>query len=249
VISQRNERLVELEGVRGIAACVVIVHHCLLGFAPTLHGLVGPVKAWSLFGTPFFALVNGSAAVVVFFVLSGFVLTYRAIASKDKMLIWLGAAKRWPRLAAPVLAVNILAALIATLQLYRNIPASSETGSIWLSWFYRDPSPYSGSQMLGAVYEGGVETFLFGDDYFNNNLWTMYYEFAGSFLVFGLAYLFLKTRSGYFAVIAGVATAVAIYSSPYFLCFAAGIALAIIRYGLQPAKNISMPRHWKASFT
>jgi peptidoglycan/LPS O-acetylase OafA/YrhL len=236
VVLQRNERLIELEAVRGIAACVVLVHHCLLGFAPTLTGLVGPTKAWSLFGTPLFALVNGSAAVVIFFVLSGFVLTYRAIESKDTSLIWLGAAKRWPRLAVPVLAVNIIAALIATMQLYRNVPASSENGSIWLSWFYRDPSPYFGSQILGAVYEGGVDTFLFGGAYFNANLWTMYYELVGSFFVFGLAYLFLKVRANYSVIIASMATAIAVYFSPYFLCFATGITLAIIRYGMPAAK-------------
>jgi peptidoglycan/LPS O-acetylase OafA/YrhL len=217
VVLQRNERLVELEAVRGIAACVVLVHHCLLGFAPTLHGLVNPTKAWSLFGTPLFALVNGSAAVVVFFVLSGFVLTYRAIESKDTALLWLGAAKRWPRLAVLIITVNVLAAQIAAMQFYWNIPASSENGSIWLSWFYRDPSPYSSSQILGAIYEGGVGTFLFGQAYFNSNLWTMYYEFFGSLLVFGLAYLFLKARVSYFVIVASVASAAAIAVSIFYV--------------------------------
>ena len=247
IVLQRNERLVELEAVRGIAACVVLVHHCLLGFAPTLHGLVGPTKAWSLFGTPLFALVNGSAAVVVFFVLSGFVLTYRAIESKDTALLWLGAAKRWPRLAVPIITVNVLAAQIAAMQFYWNIPASSENGSMWLSWFYR--APYSSSQILGAIYEGGVGTFLFGQAYFNSNLWTMYYEFFGSLLVFGLAYLFLKARVSYFVIVASVASAAAIYCSVYFLCFVTGIALAIIRYGLPISAKLSPGRHWKTSLT
>src|SRR5664279_680050 len=249
VVLQRNERLVELEAVRGIAACVVLVHHCLLGFAPTLHGLVNPTKAWSLFGTPLFALVNGSAAVVVFFVLSGFVLTYRAIESKDTALLWLGAAKRWPRLAVLIITVNVLAAQIAVMQFYWNIPASSENGSIWLSWFYRAPSPYSSSQILGAIYEGGVGTFLFGQAYFNSNLWTMYYEFFGSLLVFGLAYLFLKVRASYFVIVAGAVAATTVYFSPYFLCFVTGIALAIIRYGLPISAKLSPGRHWKTSLT
>ena len=77
------------------------------GICTYAYGLVGPTKAWSLSGTPLFALVNGSAAVVVFFVLSGFVLTYRAIESDDTSRLWLGAARRWPRLAAPVIVVNI----------------------------------------------------------------------------------------------------------------------------------------------
>src|SRR3954454_20974042 len=103
VILLPRERLIELEAVRGIASFVVLAHHCFLGFAPSLlHGLVTPPGPGSLFGTPLFAFMNGGAAVVVFFVLSGFVLTYRAIERDDPKPLLAGALKRWPRLALPV---------------------------------------------------------------------------------------------------------------------------------------------------
>src|SRR3954453_4043897 len=123
VILLPRERLIELEAVRGIASVLVLVHHSLLGFAPSLHGLVAPPGPWSLFGTPFFAFIDGSAAVVVFFVLSGFVLTYRAIGHDDPKPLLTGALKRWPRLALPVLISTTIGGLLAALDLYWNVAA------------------------------------------------------------------------------------------------------------------------------
>src|SRR5690606_12773670 len=80
-VSDNNNvnKLGELEALRGIASVIVLVHHALLGFAPGLHGLLQPDSPHALFGTPAFSLINGGAAVVLFFVLSGFVLTFRAL--------------------------------------------------------------------------------------------------------------------------------------------------------------------------
>jgi peptidoglycan/LPS O-acetylase OafA/YrhL len=220
----------ELEAVRGIASLIVLGHHCLLGFAPVLHGLVDQPQPWSLFGTPLFAFVNGTGAVVVFFVLSGFVLTYRAIERRDKSLLWIGAIKRWPRLVLPVLIVNVVAGLLAASQLYFNGAASEQLHSTWLGWFYRGNSySWPPDIIAAAVYEGTVGTFLFGSFYFNSNLWTMYYELFGSMLVFGLAYLFLQLKIGGFVIVALIACAAAIYVTPFSLCFAVGVGLAIVR--------------------
>jgi peptidoglycan/LPS O-acetylase OafA/YrhL len=68
---QVPKKLIELEALRGLAAVVVLFHHFMLGFTPRLHGMLYPEQPYSLFGTPAFAFVNGSAAVIVFFVLSG----------------------------------------------------------------------------------------------------------------------------------------------------------------------------------
>ena len=64
--------------MRGIAAFVVFLFHFLLGFAPQYHGqeAATAIPGSNLFETPFFFLINGHAAVMFFFVLSGFVLSY-----------------------------------------------------------------------------------------------------------------------------------------------------------------------------
>jgi peptidoglycan/LPS O-acetylase OafA/YrhL len=226
--SPRPVRLVELEAIRGIASIVVLVHHCLLGFAPTISGLVVSPKWWSLFGTPFFAFINGTAAVVVFFVLSGFVLTYWAIETEDGRLLGVAALKRWPRLAFPVVAVNILAAVLLILDLYSNRTTNNLTDSVWLGWFY-GANRYQTPELFGAVYEGVIGTFLFGKNSFNSNLWTMYYEFFGSFMAFGLGWLLIGARMTRLLVAFAVVLFVYLYCSPIFLCLVAGVALAFVR--------------------
>ncbi len=225
------ERLIELEAVRGIAAVVVLFHHCLLGFLPTVSGLVVPAQPWSLFGTPFFAFLNGTAAVALFFVLSGFVLTYQAIDSATPRLLALATLRRWPRLAFPVLIVNLGAGALFALGLYANIAADTPTGSIWLAWMYRT-NPYPAPAVLAAAYEGTVATFLFGTAAFNSSLWTMYYEFFGSFLAFALAYLLIGARMPYLLAAAVLAVIACWYVNAYAFCFVAGVALAATRHRL-----------------
>jgi peptidoglycan/LPS O-acetylase OafA/YrhL len=221
----QSEKLVELEAVRGIAAIVVLVHHFLLGFMPQFHGLFFPHEAMALFGTPFFAFVNGSAAVVLFFVLSGFVLTYRSFADRSVSGLAIGALKRWPRLALPVVTVNLLSALLLAGGLYVNQSTAALSGSRWLAWFF-GPSPYAWPHPVAAAYEGLFATFLGLGSFFNSSLWTMYFELFGSFLAFALALavLLLHRRLVLPALLS--AAAVSLFLSPYFFCFVVGVALA-----------------------
>jgi peptidoglycan/LPS O-acetylase OafA/YrhL len=243
-LSDRHEKLVELEAVRGVAACIVLIDHCVLAFSPTVHGLIPPAKPWSFFGTPLYALINGSAAVVVFFVLSGFVLTYRAIDNNDAVPLRFAAIKRWPRLVVPVLVVNMISGFLATTQLYSNQPASFASGSLWLGWNFLG-NPYPVPPILGAIYEGGIGTFLFGKNYFNSNIWTMSYEFFGSLVVFVLAYIFIAAKRRIFIAVAILVTIAAVCLSPYYLCFVTGIAIAIFRRRLLARIGSQRMRPWK----
>ena len=224
-----DKRLIELEATRGIAALVVLVHHLLLAFFPRFHGLLFPDEPVSLFGTPLFALVNGSAAVVLFFVLSGFVLTVRAFRTQSTFPLVLGALKRWPRLAVPVLAVNICAGLLAGWALYLNQPVAQEISSPWLSWWY-DAPPAQWRSVVAAAKEGAFSTFLRGSAYFNSNLWTMYFEFYGSFLAFLVATIMIAFGSLGTGVLAAAMLFCFVTVSPYFTCFLAGVGLAAL-YG------------------
>ena len=71
-----RERRLHLEFVRGVAALVVVAFHCCIGFFPEFMGIVPGQPAGSgLLGNPLYIFVNGPAAVQLFFVLSGYVLT------------------------------------------------------------------------------------------------------------------------------------------------------------------------------
>lgn len=75
-----STRIPALDGLRGIAAVVVVVHHVLLTSLPLADAQSGLVRpgpgsvAWWLSYTPAHLLWAGTEAVLTFFVLSGFVL-------------------------------------------------------------------------------------------------------------------------------------------------------------------------------
>lgn len=61
-----------LDALRGVASFMVLTHHCVLA------GLIPISPGWGLVlsrYTPLHLLVNGRAPVILFFVLSGFVLS------------------------------------------------------------------------------------------------------------------------------------------------------------------------------
>jgi Predicted acyltransferases len=75
----RRERIASLDGLRGIAALTVVLHHVVLASVPSLadafknqsvHGGLG----WAMLYTPLHIVWAGPEAVCVFFVLSGYVL-------------------------------------------------------------------------------------------------------------------------------------------------------------------------------
>lgn len=220
-----GKSIVELEALRGLAAIVVLLHHFMLGFTPQLHGLLYPERQLSLFGTPAFAMINGSAAVIVFFVLSGFVLTLGLFRSGSLAQAITGAAKRWPRLALTVMITSSFAGLLMASQSYANIETAKAVPSIWLGWFYTWPS--SGPvEIAKAVAQGALTFFNRGSSY-NSNLWTMYYEFWGSLIAIGAAVAYMRfTRERDAKIFLGVAFVVSFVFSPFMSCFIVGVWLA-----------------------
>jgi peptidoglycan/LPS O-acetylase OafA/YrhL len=183
-------KFLALEAVRGVAATVVLLHHFLLLVAPRLHGRNFPDDPIALVRTPLYALVNGSAAVAVFFVLSGFVLTFRAMEARDWRPILSGLIRRWPRLVPLVVTVNVISALFFMLGFYADD-----------TWF--NLARYQGAGTLergasviaGAVAEGAYSTFIRGTTDFNPALWTMHYELVGSFAAYATALILMTQKS------------------------------------------------------
>jgi peptidoglycan/LPS O-acetylase OafA/YrhL len=214
-------RLGHLETMRGLAALVVFTHHIIFAFNPLYE------DQWS--GSPLFVLFNGKAAVVFFFILSGYVLTIGALRTASLRPILHGAIKRWPRLAGPVLLAVLLSWSFWQLGLFRHVEAAQVTGSEWLENFaHGSPPPYDLLTFGSALREGSWGVFLTGKSFYDSVLWTMRIELFGSFMVFGLAaaLILLRRRPSLQILLLAAAAPVVHSFSPFFLAFWLGIALA-----------------------
>lgn len=113
-----SSRFTALDGLRGLAALVVVVNHSFLVSpelaAAYLHGstLAGSGWVWWLTNTPLHLIWGGSEAVYVFFLLSGFVLALPFL--KGNRPTWLSYyPKRLIRLYLPVWGSLLFALLLA----------------------------------------------------------------------------------------------------------------------------------------
>ncbi len=213
------QRLEHLDGIRGIAAFAVFVCHFIQVFLPHVYYLdrAGGHGMWEdEFATsPFNIIVNGNFAVCLFFVLSGFVLSHRFLGLGELDGLRRLAAKRYLRLALPVLAAVLLAWAILAVGGYSYGAIQPVTRS-GMRDAYATYIPF-----WTAVDEGAVGAFFRGSWSLDPVLWTMQTELYGSFLVFGLLALFGGVRRW-----PVYAVAVAIFYDSYYLAFIFGIGLA-----------------------
>lgn len=221
------KRLAHLDGIRGAASFSVFVCHYIQVFLPHIY-----YKSWTAghglwedeFATsPFNIVVNGNFAVCLFFVLSGYVLSGRFLAEGDVGYLRRLAAKRYLRLAVPVVGAVMLAWLILAAGGYGYGAARVFTLS-GMSDTYATDTPF-----WAALEQGAVGAFFRGEWSLDPVLWTMQTELYGSFLVFALLALFGQGRRRWIAY--GVACA--LFYNGYYLAFILGAVLADlnIRWG------------------
>ncbi|MCA4303698.1 acyltransferase [Acinetobacter baumannii] len=177
------------ESIRGLACLAVVFSHLVFTFYPYAHEFESNVPTIEfferLYNSPFGFLYSGNAAVFVFFVLSGYVLSY-AILNKQKDInkkILSMSVKRYPRLAIPAV-ISVLICYFVFL-----VEIDSSHVSNWAA----SVGAYNGS-FLYALYDGAISAFLFGKSQYNWVLWTMQIELFGSFLIFLLCYLTQKSK-------------------------------------------------------
>ncbi len=181
-----KEKIEAAEAIRGVACLFVVFSHLSLTFFPSLHNFFNHpttteyYELW-MHNSPFAFWYSGTAAVYIFFVLSGYVLTYTIVNSRDPIKkIKTMSIKRYPRLMLPALVSCIL--LWAA---YRWVDAPTDNVTDWGSSIGDVPD----STFLYAVYDGSIKSFFLGYSDYNWVLWTMRIELLGSFGLFFLLYL------------------------------------------------------------
>jgi peptidoglycan/LPS O-acetylase OafA/YrhL len=235
-MDQRSANRVEfLDGVRGWASLAVLLSHLIIAFAskeiPFLDFNSARLNADIqnlnvpdlLLGMLLFFFANGDLAVMIFFVLSGYVLTCRQLDPNNRNLA-LAASTRYFRLMLPIFFTSLFAYVLMKSNLMYNQDVVKIDGryATWLGSFYNFEANFTSFIRFSLV-----------DVFFNYNknmsynpvLWTMSFELLGSFLVFSYLGVFKTTPKVNWLVLV-VLVLFFFVVSPMYSCFLLGHALA-----------------------
>ena len=141
-----------LDGLRGIAILMVVAYHGTEAFAPTGAGLL-PVGPWDL-ATPIY---SGWMGVNLFFVLSGFLITYHLLRRWTRVPDGAGLrtylVKRWLRIVPTYYVVLAIAAA----GVVPHHPIDTNLLSLQVAWHALFLQDYLPSSILGPFWSLGVE--------------------------------------------------------------------------------------------
>ena len=180
---QQKGKLIYIEGIRGMAALMVVLHHYLLSFYPAQangNSSVAHLKTIELwyYKSPFIFLTNGQLYVYIFFILSGFVLSRKFFLEKDMTYLVSAAIKRFPRLYMPVAFSLVVTFILLKFYSITMLKAAQLTKSAWFASLQGDPSVIA---FLKSLF---FKVMFASDNSYNIVLWTITRELYGSFLVF-----------------------------------------------------------------
>ncbi|WP_179884268.1 acyltransferase family protein [Bacillus toyonensis] len=164
-----SKRYEELDSLRGLAALIVVIHHCLLTFtvffAAYNHEFISSSIVRLLSNSPLHILWAGSESVILFFILSGFVLSLPFLNNKtttyQSYFI-----KRVCRIYLPYIFTMILSILLFNLLEVDN-PISSL--SSWFNEMWSTPLTFKSA--LSYLLMLGFDTHNF-----NTVTWSLIHE-------------------------------------------------------------------------
>ncbi|MCZ2822320.1 acyltransferase [Modestobacter sp. VKM Ac-2977] len=237
-------RLSALDGLRGIAALVVVVHHGLLTWQVLAMQYFVENRAsgtWWLTFTPLHLVWAGTEAVMVFFVLSGLVLALPFLERPARRGRWRGYyGQRLVRLYVPAVASLVVAAAIVL-----AFPRQPGATTSW--WFDAHAvEPDVPTLLRDAL-------LLDGSSGVNSVLWSLHYEVLFSLLLPGYLLLVrrLGQRSGWLVPPLLLLVGCGVYLGSLMLSwlpvFGLGVVMAVLRQRLQRlGADISRGRHARA---
>ena len=237
-----KNKLAFLDGVRGVAMIIVVFHHFGLGFFPAINYLnpeqihLGNGEVELLIAkTPLNLFFNGGFAVSIFFVLSGFVLSYKFHHSGSHELLREYAAKRYFRLLIPVGGSIILCYILHEAGLFTHKELGDITKSKdWLNCLFTDMKTVA--MMIKNVF---IDVFINNDNRYNPVLWTMTIEFLGSLLLFSFLTLSGNTKKSILLHII-VALLILLTDKKFYAAFILGSLISRLF-----VDGFSFPKGWK----
>lgn len=166
----KSGRIEALDSLRGLASLQVVIYHLIFGF-PFLHHLLNGHTGY-VTHSPLSFFWNGASAVVLFFVLSGFVLSIPHYAGKQPLYMRF-LIKRVIRLYIPCFAIITVALLFSS---FFHVPANTAGYEDWLSY------TWSSAMSFADI----AEVYLLIPSYYGNvdaALWTLPIEIKLSLLL------------------------------------------------------------------
>ncbi len=236
-----------LDGVRGLAALVVVNEHILRLFYPALF--IDTSLIYDNFTLmerltfpPFNLLHNGGWAVSLFFVLSGYVLSIGFFDNKADIKPIAAMVTRYLRLTVPVVVVLLMCYTIMSADLLFLDSARLLTGT--------HVAPVGGADVTlwSVIYQSLIGVYLHNDFSHNPVLWTMQAELIGSVVVYLLLFA-LHTLSWRLTDSASrryvlYAVLIALTSQTVYLAFVLGVLIADVKtmqYQLLNKKALLIP--------
>lgn len=238
-VGTQSGKLLFVQGLRGIAALVVVAGHLRGTFYPEIATVIGEslteMPAWipwvgiALFG----ALHNGDLAIWLFWMISGLVLSipffrYQAESKHTRARLYVASAalRRYPRLLLPIFVSVLVACIFHTLGWMHNVSLARSLGTAdsnqWLTGFYQFRASIPGC--IKVAFWDAFFTYDATTTY-NPVLWTVPITWFGSLLTFG--FLLLIGTTPYRTIFCPALGVVLIAIGKYWMfVFVAGIALA-----------------------
>ena len=199
-------RIKYIEGTRGLAVLIVLFEHLMLAFYPVLFPYINdipislddlatqPLLIKVFVFTPLFVFHNGSFAVMIFLIISGYVVSYNCFNKKDENYITASFFKRYFRLTIPILFSCVISYFLLKVGGFANVNAS---------WLSHSPSLSQGYACDANFFD--MIKFVLYDEYLGTTkeellcygpiLWMMYALLQGSFLVYTFYALFARASS------------------------------------------------------
>ncbi|MGL6241808.1 acyltransferase family protein [Pseudomonas sp.] len=211
-------RVEHLDGLRGLAALLVVVTHYVQTFVP---GVFNPEPTIQhgyevLFATtPLNIILNGHFWVAVFFVLSGYVLSLPGQTNPSTRWAVSAAAKRFPRLMLPAFASAVFAWVVGALTQGKYLAVVYPTTLSLMTNQYADVGSF-----WSTVLRDGIGFFYIGYSPINPVLWTLSIELIGSLFVIAIVWLIPEFKRRCLACLVVVVLVAGHY---WFPAFALGI--------------------------
>jgi len=232
MIKSNLKRVTYLDGVRGWASLAVLFSHviiCYLCYSiPFLqysktrlnYDIINGYYLDIGFGVLVRLFSDGSLAVYIFYVLSGYVLSVSISNSKSNNLCFL-IFKRYLRLTIPILLTSLIAYIIQTNNLMYNFKVADNLIQpvSWMGIFYRH------KYNIYEVFKFSTfDVFFKKDQHFNPILWTIKYELIGSFIIY-LYWRYINKTEFIQYLILLILISITYYINTYITCFLIGIFL------------------------